>query len=428
MPDIACATVPGHPLMQSPEELERNILSVTLDEVVANLTVTPASARDNEEPGPRDIVFRGGFTEVNDQFVARQWSDGLPIVPPTRERVAAFLSFTTRDPDEVLGILLPDQRAATVWNVAVNGVMAGCRPEYMPILLALVEAMADPAYGVEHSGNTPGGETLIMLNGPIIGELGFNCEQGVLRDGFLPNTSIGRFWRLYLRNVAGFLLHQTDKATFGNTWRVVMAENEAVLRSIGWPAINVDMGFAAGTNTVTVARYTGGNLLASVTGSDPQTMLPYLALGVRQQVSWHVMFTLGMQSGSLRPLILLSPILARTIAAAGWSKRDVQDYLFEHVRMPAWEFERQLRDWNPKPVWNLAEEVALGHLPAVFHVSDDPQRLVPLVWKPEDYMIAVTGDPDRNNAYVFAHNGVLGFPTTKNIDLPADWASRLPRT
>jgi hypothetical protein len=207
-----------------------------------------------------------------------------------------------------------------------------------------------------------------------------------------------------------------------------MAENEAVLRSIGWPAINVDMGFAAGTNTVTVARYTGGNLLASVTGSDPQTMLPYLALGVRQQVSWHVMFTLGMQSGSLRPLILLSPILARTIAAAGWSKRDVQDYLFEHVRMPAWEFERQLRDWNPKPVWNLAEEVALGHLPAVFHVSDDPQRLVPLVWKPEDYMIAVTGDPDRNNAYVFAHNGVLGFPTTKNIDLPADWASRLPRT
>jgi hypothetical protein len=328
----------------------------------------------------------------------------------------------------VLGILLPDQRAATVWNVAVNGVMAGCRPEYMPILLALVEAMADPAYGVEHSGNTPGGETLIMLNGPIIGELGFNCEQGVLRDGFLPNTSIGRFWRLYLRNVAGFLLHQTDKATFGNTWRVVMAENEAVLRSIGWPAINVDMGFAAGTNTVTVARYTGGNLLASVTGSDPQTMLPYLALGVRQQVSWHVMFTLGMQSGSLRPLILLSPILARTIAAAGWSKRDVQDYLFEHVRMPAWEFERQLRDWNPKPVWNLAEEVALGHLPAVFHVSDDPQRLVPLVWKPEDYMIAVTGDPDRNNAYVFAHNGVLGFPTTKNIDLPADWASRLPRT
>ena len=99
--------------------------------------------------------------------------------------------------------------------------MAGCRPEYMPVLVALVEAMADPDYGVEHSGNTPGGETLIILNGPIIKELGFNYTQGVMRDGFLPNTSVGRFWRLYLRNVAGFLPHKNDKATFGNTWRVV---------------------------------------------------------------------------------------------------------------------------------------------------------------------------------------------------------------
>ena len=139
-------------------------------------------------------------------------------------------------------MLLPDKRRATVWNVAVNGVMAGCRPEYMPILVALVEAMADPRYGVEHSGNTPGAETLIILNGPLIKELGFNYEQGALRDGFQANTTIGRFWRLYLRNVAGFLHHRTDKGTFGNTWRVVLAENEDVLRRIGWPTIADDEG------------------------------------------------------------------------------------------------------------------------------------------------------------------------------------------
>jgi hypothetical protein len=89
--------------------------------------------------------------------------------------------------------------------------------------------MADPFYGVEHSGNTPGSETLIILNGPIIKDLNFNYTQGVLRDGFMPNTSVGRFWRLALRNIAGFLLHKTDKATFGNTFRVVLAENEDAL-------------------------------------------------------------------------------------------------------------------------------------------------------------------------------------------------------
>jgi len=134
----------------------------------------------------------------------------------------------------------------------------------MPILVALVEAMCDPKYGVEHSGNTPGADTLIILNGPIIKRLGFNFTQGVLRDGFQPNTAVGRFWRLYLRNVAGFLLHKNE-ATFGNTWRVVLAENEEVLTQIACQPNSVEMGFVAGDDTVMIARYTGGNALASVT-------------------------------------------------------------------------------------------------------------------------------------------------------------------
>ena len=93
-----------------------------------------------------------------------------------------------------------------------------------------------------------------MINGPIIKALGFNTEQGALRDGFQANTSIGRFWRLYLRNVAGFLPHQNDKATFGGTWRVVLAENEDALAKIGWPPLSADMGFAAGANTGTLSR------------------------------------------------------------------------------------------------------------------------------------------------------------------------------
>src|SRR3546814_12841308 len=102
--------------------------------------------------------------------------------------------------------------------------MAGCRPEYMPILLALVEAMVDPIYGVEHSGTTPGAETLIVLNGPIIKGLNFTYTHGVLRDGFKPKTSVGRSWRLALRPLAGFMLHQNDKLSFIKTFRRVLAD------------------------------------------------------------------------------------------------------------------------------------------------------------------------------------------------------------
>jgi hypothetical protein len=415
MPNLPVARVVGHPGVQSKEMLERNVLEVTLEGVIDNLLKAPKPAGAGDEPGARDVIVRGGFQEINDTFYDHGFSDGLPIVPPTREKVEAFLRHTDRDPGESLGVLLPDSRAATIWSIAVNGVMAGCRPEYMPVLIALIEAMADPEYGVEHSGNTPGGETLIIVNGPVIQQLGFNYTQGVMRDGFRPNTSIGRFWRLYLRNVAGFLPHQNDKATFGNTWRVVVAENEEVLKRIGWEPNSADFGFAPGESTVTIARYTGGNHISSVSGSTPETMMPYLYDAMIRQYSWQLMFTVGQGMGTLRPLMLLSPIIAETIAGWGWSRADLKRRLFEHARIPAREFERILRDWTQKPTWNLAEEARAGRIPKVFHESDDPNRRVPLVWKPEDYMLAVTGDLTRNSVYVFAHNGVLGYPVAKRI-------------
>jgi hypothetical protein len=418
MPNIPVAAVPGHTGVQSKNELRRNILGITMDNVIKNLLGEPARASEEGEPGARDIIFRGGFEEVNRYFYEHELSDGLPIVPPTHERVEQFLKCTDRGADEMLGIVLPDNRAATIWSIAVNGVMAGCRPEFMPVLIALVEAMVDPYYGVEHSGNTPGGETLIVLNGPIIKELGFNYTQGVMRDGFLANTSVGRFWRLYLRNVAGFLPHKNDKATFGNTWRVVVAENEDVVSELGWEPNSVDMGFAAGDNTVTISRFTGGNHISSLSGSTPEEMMPYLADGVVRQYSWQIMFTVGQGMGTLRPLILLSPIIARTIASWGWSKQDLKRYLYDHARLPAHHYERILRDWTMKPTWNLEEEVRLGRVPKVFFASNDPNRAVPLVWDPDDYMIVVTGDPARNSAYVFAHNGVLGYPVAKKIPTP----------
>ena len=247
LPNLPLASVPGHVGVQSAAELRANVLEHTLADVIDNLTRNPEPAKDRSEPGPRDIVFSGSFEDVQEFFYEREWSDGLPIVPPTLAKIQAFLDQVDRDPNEVLGVILPDNRAATVWSVAVNGVMAGCKPEYMPVLVALAEAMCDPEYGVEHSGNTPGAETVILVNGPIIKELGFNYEQGVMRDGFRPNTSIGRFWRLYLRNVAGFLLHKNDRAASAipGGWR--------------WP------------RTKTCARPSAGSPTASSSVSPPAT-------------------------------------------------------------------------------------------------------------------------------------------------------------
>ena len=420
LPSLPVAIVPGHVDVQTVDELRANVLGVTVEGVVQGLTAAPEKASELGEPEPGEVVFEGTPDEINRFFYENGWSDGLPIVPPTAARVEEFLRHTDRDGDEQLGVLLPDRRSATIRTIAINGVMAGCRPEYMPVLVALIEAMADPRYGVEHSGNTPGAETLIIINGPIIRRLGFNYQQGALRDGFQANTSIGRFWRLYLRNVAGFLPHKTDKGTFGNTWRVVLAENEDAIAKMGWTTIAQDQGLKAGDNAVTISRFTGGTVLASVFGTRPEQMIPYLADGIARIVAWEVIFAVGMSVGAQRPLLVLSPILAQTLARAGLSKQNVQRQLFQHARIPARQFERYTGEWTNllpgRP--SLRDLVKRGRAAAVFAESDDPDRLVPVVEKAEDIMIAVSGDPLRTNAYVFAHNGILGYTTTKPIRLP----------
>ena len=426
MPNMPVATIVGHPGAQSSEEIRRFAAEVTAREVIENLLVQPEEITFAPEPGERDIVFTGSFEDVNEHFLAQEWSDGLPIVPPTLEKIEKFLSFTPRKPKETLGIVLPASRAVTVWATAVNGVMAGCRPEYMPVLVALAEAMCDPDYGVEHSGNTPGAETQIVLNGPIIKQLKFNYEQGALRDGFQANTSVGRFWRLALRNMAGFLPHKTDKGTFGNTFRVVLAENEDALAAIGWPSNAEDMGFKTGDNTVTITRLTGGDVMPSVTGATPERMMPYLADGVAKETGWEIAFTTGgLTHGTLRPVLVLSPILAETIAKAGWSKNDVKQYLYDHARMPAWRVEEFAEKWTEFKIVSLKHQYNIGKLSKDFAESDDPNRMVPIVVDPLDFMVLVSGDPLRTNAQAFAHNGYLGFPVAKKIELPEDWEARL---
>ena len=314
---------------------------VVVDQIINGLTVQPKESKTKTTPEPekKEVIFRGTFHEVNSFFYDNEWSDGLPIVPPTIDAVEEFLKYTDRAPDEVIGVLLPDKREATVWNIAVNGVMAGCRPEYMPVLIAIVEAMADPQFGQEHLGHTPGTEVLITINGPIIKELGFNYEQGALRVGFQANTSIGRFWRLYLRNIAGFLPHKTDKATFGGTWRVVLAENEDALARIGWYPLSVDQGFKTGDNIITINSCTSTDSIFSVAeaaeGVDrAEVILGKIAARI-VDVQLYFFILSNLNGRSLRPQILLSPSIAETIAKGGYSKAKMKQLSIRACDLPS---------------------------------------------------------------------------------------------
>lgn len=414
IPNLPIARIVGHVDEQDFGQLRVNLAEVTLDEIIHGLTrQVQADASDDDLPAEA-VVARGSFEAINQFFLDHKLSDGLPVVPPTREKVNEFLKFTPDDPARIIGSMRPSGFAATVFNVAVNGVMANCRPEYMPVLVAIAEALCDPAYGVEHSGDTTGGEALVILSGDVSHRLGFAMEAGVLRDGVQANTSTGRFVRLLLRNVARSLPGATDKSTFGNTWRVVLAENETAVRELGWSLFSEDRGFAAGTDLVTVARFTGGGVVGSIYGRDPKQIVAYLADGLVRQMSWESTYTVGFARGTYRPLLVLSPMVARTLTRAGVDKLRLREMLYALARMHARKMETYIGPWTNlvpgRP--SLAELVKAGKAAPVFAESDDPERLVPIVERPEDILIVVSGDRLRSNAYVFASNGPHGFPTS----------------
>ena len=418
---LPVARIVGHVDGQDPDELQHNLKTVTANAVIDCLTrpVEPESAASGLTSDT--VVARGSFDEVNAAFYERQWSDGLPIVPPTAGRVAAFLAHTDDDPDRVIGALKPSGSAATVRNVAINGAMANCLPEHMPVLIAIAEALADPGYGVEHSGDTTGGDALIILSGPIVDRLQFNCAEAALRDGYRANTSVGRFLRLFLRNVARCLPGGTDKSTFGHTWRVVLAENGTAAEDLGWPSFSADAGFEPDANVVTVGRFTGSGVIGSIYGNDPDTIARYLADGLVRQTGWEFVFTVGFFRGLYRPLLVLSPMVAKTLARSGTTKEQLRALLFRHARLPARKLEAYIGAWSNMVPGNrsLIQLVEDGKAAPHYGESDDPERLVPIVERPEHILLVLSGDPLRSNACAFASNGMHGFPTSKRIRLPA---------
>jgi hypothetical protein len=198
---------------------------------------------------------------------------------------------------------------------------------------------------------------------------------------------------------------------------VVLAENEPAAQELGWQLFSEDRGFTPGSDVVTIARFTGGGVVGSIYGRDPKQIVSYLADGLVRQMSWESTYTVGFARGTYRPLLVLSPMVARTLTRAGLDKPKLREMLFAMARMSAMKMETYIGPWTNlvpgRP--SLAELVREGKAAQVFAESDDPERLVPIVERPEDIFIVVSGDRLRSNAYVFASNGPHGFPTSARI-------------
>lgn len=230
--------------------MRHNVEHVLFDRIIAGLTQAPApgdhtTIAPNRKPD--EIVFRGDADAVQAFFYQQQWTDGLPVIPPTRERVEAFLAYTDRAPDEAIAMLPQANLAAMPWNIAANAVMAGCRPEHMPILIAAVEAIGDDHYNLNNIGTTWGVLPFLLVNGPIVKQLGLENGGQLISKG--PNPALGRALGLIIKNIAGYQPGDNYMGTFGYPLCFALAENEA---DSPWEPYHVEQGFDPNVSTVTV--------------------------------------------------------------------------------------------------------------------------------------------------------------------------------
>ena len=260
----------------------------------------------------------------------RGWSDGLPVVPPTEERVLRMLSGTSRDPAEVLGDVPPDLAPCTVEKVAVNAVLAGCKPEYLPVVLAAVEAALIDAFAMHGLlCTTMFGSPVIIVNGPIAKAIGMNSGGNALGQGNRANATIGRALQLVIRNMGGGRPGEVDRSTLGNPGKYTFcfAEDE---EGSCWEPLSVERGFAPGTSTVTLFPGEGVQGIVDQKSRTPESLARTFAACLRA-VDHPKLAMMG------DALLVVSPEHERTFRVAGWSKARLKQELDELLRLPGHE-------------------------------------------------------------------------------------------
>ena len=420
VPSLQVAVYPGPFDLHSNAQLQENSKKVVVPQITQALTkpIPPTDTLGRK----KEIVFTGSIDAINRYFTDSKWSDGLAIVPPTVERIQEFLKYTDYSPHEEIAVLPSANLRATPWNIAANGVMAGCRPEHMPVLIAAVKAMGDPAFRLSQTGgSTHSFVHFYIVNGPLARQLQIDHGQGLIAHS--TNQVIGRALGLIERNIAGYRIKETQMGSFGKTQSWVLAEDEEALHKIGWNPYHMERGFSKEVSTVTTASSTlwGQNLIPAT--SDPKMVMELLAYGVTRGE----MFASGMIDS--RRYLLLTPGVAEVLAAGGYTKRSLIDDVTRNARRITYEwtfskvygsYGRVLGSFERELAKSMKEPGAVnGKLPPWYPRFPGWEEIVttPTV-TPGKLQIVVCGDPNRNKVQTLA-GGMGG--AIKEIRLPAKW-------
>ena len=357
-----------------------------------------------------------GIDAVNRFMEERDWSDGMPVVPPTPELVEAMLKGTRRAPQDVVMVMEPGFGLATVEKIAINAVMAGCRPEQFPILLAAIECIAKPESNhrdMQVSGHTEA--PLILVNGPIADRAGINYGTSAMGPGVVnkANTAIGRALRLCLINIGYCKAGAGDPNFIGlpTKFGMCIAENEEVSP---WQPYHVDKGFRPDESAVTVVTVTGPtDVLDNASRNHLDTlnniasMMFYRHAGGGAWIKGHQSAQVGHTNqrvpyqGPYHP-IMLSPSRAVILNNAGFSKRDAQEWLHERCRASVQDAIRNGVPTDENGKW-------LAH-PELQHLADDPNATIPALEDPDQYLLWVTGGSTHYANFFYGTYGIATVP------------------
>ena len=350
----------------------------------------------------RLLEIPGAALEVDDDYEGidafvrgKNWTDGLPVVPPTAERVRAMLAYCDRPIDEPVAKIPPRFGEATPLRLAANAVMAGCLPQYFPLVLLAIEALCEEKfnlYGIQ--ATTHPCSTLLVVNGPVAREIGMNSGHNAFGPGNRANATIGRAVRLAMWNIGGAIPASGDMSTHGapSKYTYCVAENEA---ANPWEPLNVEMGFGAETSTVTVYGAEPPHNVNDHESLDGEGLLKMIA-GTIAQTGANNIYYAG------EPLVVIGPEHAASIAKDGFSKRDVKNFLFEHARVPLGNLSddnivRRLKQFEP---W----------LPGL--TAEQRDRPVPIIKGEEGVHVIVVGGAGKHSAYIPT------FGPTRPVTLP----------
>jgi hypothetical protein len=323
----------------------------------------------------------------------KHWTDGLPVIPPTPERLLPFFATVDRNPEDVIALMPPRQGVATVRGIAANAVMAGCLPEYFPVVLAAVEAINDPAFPLATLVGMRPETPFFLVNGPVRGKIGLECGRGCLGPGWRANATIGRALRLIMINLGGLAPGTHARSCFSSPLQYSFCAGEDEANS-AWEPFHVERGFEHGQSVVSVFRVTSYTALFAPLDWDqsPRGLLEHTGLSLGSPGNT------AMYAGNLSCLVLFNHERVRLLADAGISKARAKALLYEYSMLPAACF-------RPGDLRALQEKGRLV------------ENRVTLVDSPEDIQIGVMGGPGIHTVYLpgFAHETIPHAPVSKVV-------------